>query len=486
MKSQTRIFSCLVDDFLKPESLIVPASENLRQVISRMAQMNASCVLVTDGEDELTGIFTEKDVTRRVALRCDGAETIEQVMTSRVYSAKQGDYLYHAIARMRRLGHRHMPVVDEANRPLGLLDLQDAMSVAAEQVVEHIDALTQDPELYGLQEMKAAQVDIAQELLEDTLPAPEIQALLTHVNNDIYSRVVEKVVALIEKAGGGAPPVRFAVIVMGSSGRGENFINPDQDNGIILEDYPVERHNEINDYFMQFSELLIWNLEAIGFPLCDGNVMATNPLWRKSISEWKHQTLRWFQKRSTFQVQLSDVFFDFDTACGDISLGQELRNHITMFVQKEPAVLKSMFQTEDDRHVALGLFGILRTEKVGEGLPPGVNLKHGGILPLVGAVRLLALKAGMEATSTYERIRLLHEAKVFSDDEVDDYTAALEHLTYLLLRQQLRDFGRMKKATRYVRKSAISRREKQVLKMSLKAVRSLKERVRTEFTGEIL
>ncbi len=115
-----------------------------------------------------------------------------------------------------------------------------------------------------------------------------------------------------------------------------------------------------------------------------------------------------------------------------------------------------------------------------------MNLKHGGILPLVGAVRLLALKEGLEATSTYERIRLLHEAGVFNDDEADEYTAALEHLTFMLLRQQLRDFRRFRKATRYVRKSAMSRREKQVLKMSLKAIRSLKERVRTEFTGEIL
>ena len=486
MKSQTRIFSCLVDDFLKPDSLIVPASENLRQVISQMVAKNATCVLVVDEENVLSGIFTEKDVTRRVALRCDGSETIEQVMTPRVYSAKQGDYLYHTIARMRRLGHRHMPVVDEASHPLGLLDLQDAMAVAAAHVVEHIDALTQVPELYGLQEVKAVQAVVAQELLEDTLPAPEIQALLTHVNNDIYRRVAEKVTGTIEEEGGGAPPVRFAVIVMGSSGRGENFINPDQDNGIILEDYPVERHNEINDYFIRFSELLTHNLETIGFPLCDGNVMATNPLWRKSISEWKHQTLRWFQKRSTFQVQLSDVFFDFDTVYGDLSLGRDLRNHLTRFVQKEAAVLQAMFQTEADRHVALGLFGTLRTEKAGEGLQQAINLKHGGILPLVGAVRLLALREGLEATSTYQRIGLLHEAGVFSDDEVDEYTAALEHLTFMLLRQQLRDFRRFRKATRHVRKSAMSRREKQVLKMSLKAIRSLKERVRAEFTGEIL
>lgn len=486
MKSQTRIFSCLVDDFLQPDPLVFPASESLSSVIARMVERNAACVLIVDEASALCGIFTEKDVTRRVALRCEGAETIRQVMTPRVYSAARGDYLYHTIARMRRLGHRHMPVVDGANRPIGLLDLQDAMAVAADQVVGYIDALTQDPDLYGLREAKAAQVDVAQGLLADNISAPEIQALLTHVNNDIYRRVAEKAGALMKEEGGGEPPVRFAVIVMGSTGRGENFINPDQDNGIILEDYPPERHNEVNDYFMRFSELLTRNLEGIGFPLCAGHVMATNPLWRKSISEWKYQTLRWFQKRSTFQVQLSDIFFDFDTAYGALTLGRELRDHVMRFVQREPAVLQAMFQTEADRHVALGLFGRLRAERAQGGISPGVNLKHGGVLPLVGAVRLLALKEGIGATSTEQRIGLLHEAGVFSDDEADEYGAALRHLAFLLLRQQLRDFRRIQKATPYVRKSDMSRREKHILRMSLKAVRSLQERVRMEFTAEVL
>ncbi len=259
-----------MNDFLRSDPLIFPASENLENVIAQMAEKNAACVLITDEDDALAGIFTEKDVTRRVALRCDGAETIQQVMTTPVHVSTREDYLYRAMASMRRLGHRHMPVVDEANRPLGLLDLQDAMAVAAEQIMGHIDAFTQDSDLYGLHEVKAAQVDVAQGLLEDNLPAPGILALLTHVNNDIYRRVCVRAIAFIKEERGGDPPVRFSVIVMGSSGRGENFINPDQDNGMILEDYPLGRHDEVNAYFIRFSELLTQTLEVIGFPLCAG------------------------------------------------------------------------------------------------------------------------------------------------------------------------------------------------------------------------
>ncbi len=485
MPSQTKIFSSLVDDFLEADPPIFSETAPIAEVLARMTERNAPCVLVVDEAGALSGIFTEKDVTHRVALRCDGTEEIRDVMSAGVSSARLGDYLYHAITRMRRFGHRHMPVLDEANRPVGLLNLDDAMSVAAEQTVTHIDALTQNPDFFGLKEVKSAQMDVAQGLLEDSRPAPEIQALLTQLNREVHARVAQNALDTIRKEGGDAPPVRFSLIVMGSTGRGENFINPDQDHGIVLEDYPVERHDEVNAYFIRFAELLTSNLEAIGFPLCAGNVMATNPLWRKSLSEWKLQTLLWFQKRDTFQVQLSDVFFDFDAAWGETSLAQELRDHITAFAQKSPLVLQAMFECEADRHVALGLFGRLRTE-AREDLPAAVNLKHGGILPLVGSVRLLALRKGIKATSTRERIALLHETGVFNDDEADEYKAALEHLTRVMLRQQLRDFRRLGEATRYVGKSAMSRREKHVLAMSLRAIRSLQERVRMEFTAQVL
>ena len=55
-------------------------------------------------------------------------------------------------------------------------------------------------------------------------------------------------------------------------------------------------------------------LDDIGFPLCDGYVMATNPLWRKSRSQWRDQLRYWGRKRSVVAVQLSDIFFDF--RCG--------------------------------------------------------------------------------------------------------------------------------------------------------------------------
>ena len=67
-------------------------------------------------------------------------------------------------------------------------------------------------------------------------------------------------------------------------------------------------------------------------------------------------------------------------------------------------------------------------------------MKHAGTLPLVGAVRLLALREGVEDTATLRRIAALHKAGVLSDNDADYLRGAFTHITFLLLRQQLSDF----------------------------------------------
>ena len=130
--------------------------------------------------------------------------------------------------------------------------------------------------------------------------------------------------------GWGEPPVPFAVILMGSGGRGENFLFPDQDNGFILDDYPDAEHSRIDGYFIELAERMTRDLDVVGFPLCRGYVMANNPLWRKSRSQWRDQLVLWGRRRSAIAIQLSDIFFDFLGIYGRIDFARELRRHASL------------------------------------------------------------------------------------------------------------------------------------------------------------
>ena len=485
MQSQTKIFSQLVRDYMLATPVVVAADSRVSDLLARMVAAKATSALVSDAAGRLAGIITEQDVTRRIALRCTGDEPVTAVMTTPVETVEADDFLYRAIARMRRFGWRHMPVVDGDNRPVGEILLRDALVVAGEQVIGQIERVTHEGGVDGLREVKAAQVDVAAELLKDNVPAPEIQALITDINRGIHRRIIDSHLAVMRQDGWGEPPVAFALIIMGSGGRGENFLTPDQDNGFILDDYPDEQHAQIDRFFIELAERMTRDLNTVGFPYCNGYVMATNPLWRKTRTQWKDQFVLWGRRRSTIAVQLSDIFFDFRGGFGRGDFVRELRQRANTMVKNSPAYLQEMEHELHEHGVALGWFGRFVTEKEKEEHKGKINLKHAGTLPLVGSVRLLALRQGVEETPTLARIEALHAAGVLGDNEADYLRGAFNHITFLLLRQQLEDFQAGRQVSNYVHPDALSKREKDILLDSMKAIDGLQKRVHAEFTGDV-
>jgi len=485
VQSQTKIFSHLVRDYMRPAPLVLPLRTTVSQLLTALSDAGRSSALVSDFSGRLVGIVTERDVTRRIALRCSGEETLADVMTTPVRAVRAEEQLYMAIARMRRFGWRHMPVVEDSGRPLGTIDLIDALTVASEQIVRQIERISHEGSLDGLSEVKAAQVELADDLSRDNVPAPDIQQLLSDINRDIHRRVIESALGDMAAEGWGDPPVAFSLIIMGSGGRGENYLFPDQDNGFILEDYPDREHGRIDSFFVELAERMTRNLDAIGFPLCRGFVMATNPVWRKTLSQWLAQVGLWGRKRSTIAVQLADIFFDFRLGYGDPARVGVLRESVTTMARGSPAFLAELQRESARQGVALGWFGRLITERDKAGHRGEINLKHAGTLPLVSAVRLLALKHGVTATPTLERIAALNRGAVLGDDEADYLAGAFRHITTLLLRQQIADFKAGRPVGSHVHPDRMSEREKDILVDSFKAIEQLRGKVDHEFTAGV-
>lgn len=465
--------------------VIVPAGLGCSDVVARMVEGGVTAAIVVGPGGRIQGILTEQDVVRRLAFQAVAEVPVADFMTTPVLTIVEDDYLYHAIARMRRSKLRHMPVVDIAGCPVGMLNLDAALAAASAQMVDQIDSLTQEGTVHGMRKIKTAQIELAEELFEAAIPATEIQSLLTHINRDIHRRLIELHQRSMAADGHGAPPVPFTFIVMGSGGRGENFLYPDQDNGLILDDYPDEDHTRIDGWFVEFSDRVTRDLDAIGFPLCKGYVMATNPLWRKTRTQWRAQITGWLRRRSLVALRLSDIFFDFRACAGELDLAAELRRFVTDSLKSNPSFLKELYQDDKDYGVALGWFDRFITVKDDSEHDGTINLKHSGTLPLVQSVRLLALREGIAETSTLARLAALHADGIVDADDHDYLTAAFRHITLLLLRQQISDFKDGNPVGNYVHPESLSERERDELVDSFKAIRRLLDRVRGDFTGDV-
>ena len=483
--SQTAAFRRRVRDCMRTPPVIVTGELSVLEVVARMAEAGASAVVVVDPEGSPSGILTQQDVTRRIVGGPTMDQTVGTLMTRPVATVTEGQWLYEAIGLMRRLGFRHMPVVDGAGRLTGMFDLHEALTAAMPGLVANIDRLTHESSLNGLHEVKVAQVQLAADLFAEHVPAPEIQDLVSGINNDIYRRLLALDLTILRAEEGGEPPVAFCTIVMGSGGRGESFLFPDQDNGFILDDYPDTEHARIDAFFIELASRMTEELNQLGFPRCHGGVMATNPVWRKTRSQWRRQLERWMAKRSDAALLFCDVLFDFRGVHGADAFAEELRDMILASCGENPGFLRHMFGVQAEHRAGLGWFNRLLTERHDTAHKGEINLKLAGTLPLAEAVRLLALKEGIRATGTLARLDELAAAGRLGRDVQDQLHAAFDHITGLQLRQQIADYQSGRPLSSFVAPDSLTVRETRLLKQAFKAINDFRTHVRVELTSEI-
>ena len=109
--------------------ITVDASTSLAKAIRQMNAHNIGCLLVTDANDELVGVFTERDVLMRVAGQgADLSEvTVGDYMTPDPLALTADLPIAHALYLMSVHGFRHVPLVDEENRPEGIISFRDVI-----------------------------------------------------------------------------------------------------------------------------------------------------------------------------------------------------------------------------------------------------------------------------------------------------------------------------------------------------------------------
>jgi signal-transduction protein with cAMP-binding, CBS, and nucleotidyltransferase domain len=481
--SQTAVFRRLVRDHMAPPPPCLPDRASAAEAVRRLRDDRASAATIVDASGALVGIVTEQDVVRRYE---GGSQPVTAIMTSPVLTVPARDQLYRAVGFMRRHRLRHMPVVDDAQAVVGMLDLHEALAVASGPLVDDIDRLTREDSLAGLREVKAAQVQLAERLIADGVSAPEIQALVADINNDIHARVLRLLEAELLAEGRGPPPVLYACIVMGSGGRRESLLFPDQDHGFILSDYPDERHAEIDPWFIELATRLARSLAELNFPLCDGGVMATNPLWRKTLPQWRQQVGIWMRGRVPAMLLACEILFDFRTVHGERALGAALREQMTSAAAGNRSFQMLMLALGADHRAGIGLFGRLLTVRDRGAHEGELDLKLHGTLPLVEAVRLLALVHGVPATGTVERLDALQAMGAVGRDDADHLRGAFALLTSLQLRRQIADYRAGGIIGNFVDPRRLSERERGLLKDGLRAINELRARLRADITGSLL
>jgi CBS domain-containing protein len=257
---------------------------------------------------------------------------------------------------------------------------------------------------------------------------------------------------------------------MGSEGRGEQTMRTDQDNGIILAG-PVEP--DVLDAFRQeFSGAL----EAFGFPPCPGNVMVRNPVWSRPLDDYLADFRRWIALPGQAAHMNVAIIYDAQAIAGNAALLDRAKAALIELVQGEQAFLAHFARAVDAFDTPIGLFNNLITS---EGTGDALDLKKGGIFPIVHGVRSLSIEQGVLETSTDRRIGRLSELSVLRSDFARDLSQAFRFLLMLRLDRQLAASAGA--SGTLVRPAQLSSMERHLLRDALQVVKEFREIVRHHF-----
>jgi signal-transduction protein with cAMP-binding, CBS, and nucleotidyltransferase domain len=451
-----------------------PPATPLGDAIAAMRAARVSAVLAVDEAGRPLGILTEQDIARRVAFRLGQDTPLSAAMSAPVIGCTAEQGLWRAVALMRAHRLRHLVLLDTEGRATGLLHRAAALEAVAGRMLEHLDALSGEDAA-----VKQAQAGLAAALLAEGLPATEVVALVSGINADLHRRILERAVAAMPEA----PPVAFTLLIMGSLGRGESLLRPDQDNGFILDDYDDAEHDRVDGWFREMAARFCAALDQAGFPFCKGGVMARNPLWRKTRTQWRDQLGLWARRRSGAALLFADIFLDLRAGWGEAGWADALRAEAMARMQATPA-WPAMLAAEGQKFgVGLTFWGGFADDEEGPGTR--TDLKLHGLMPLVGAARLAGLRAGIADPATPSRLAGLAAKGVIGAAEATRLQEGFGVLLDVLLRQQLADLGAGLTPGSLVDTAALDAPKRAALKEALKAVRGFARNASADLTGRV-
>jgi len=119
----------------------VPVEATVQTAIQTMIDKAVGAVAVIDEHGVVAGMFTERDVLARFALsgRDPGTTPVREMMSPIVEMATEATTLGEALAVMLERHYRHMPIVDEQGKVLGICSIRNILEARVDDLLAQLD-----------------------------------------------------------------------------------------------------------------------------------------------------------------------------------------------------------------------------------------------------------------------------------------------------------------------------------------------------------
>jgi CBS domain-containing protein len=471
-----------VKNFCQRTVVTCSADDALVDVVRIMREKNISSVVVC--ENKLPhGIMTDRDLRNKVVAAGTDPSTlvVRAIMNSPLSVIGENDLLYEALYRMSRERIHRLAVIDGRGKLSGIITDSDIIRLQSHTPHQLVLDIEQAMDFNELREVYSRIQSLVLHLSDGgtgTRSIRDMVRMIAHLNDQILLRLI----ALLRQDRFADLPPRFALVVLGSEGRGEQTLLTDQDNAIV---YGDELGPDEIRKVDEFSQALVDSLIAIGIPPCPGGIMANNKEWRRSLSKWRDQLDRWLKVPTPKHVLSCGTFVDIRTIYGDPSFEQELKTQLYTHVQRDELFLMRMVESTLRFAPPIGWFGRIKGESAGErsGM---LEIKKAGIFAISEGVKALAIQAGKLEGSTHQRLEALVRDKVVNRKMAANIAESFDWLVLMRLRSQVEAVREGRKPDNYIVLERLNMMELGRLQIALKGVEKFQEFIKSHFNLHLL
>jgi len=445
----------------------------VRSALAAMRTHAIGSILVAAEDATPVGIFTLRDVVDRVVL-VDGAleQPISSVMSTGLHTLPPDATVHDAVLLMLARGVRHVLVV-ESRRLVGLVSEKDLFALQPLTMRRLAAAIRSAGDVEHLVSLSADIRALARELLDEgTAPGP-LTELISSLNDLLTQRILD-----VELAGAEPEGIRFCWIALGSEGRSEQTLHSDQDNGIIFEG--TRAADDVRARLVRRAARANEALARCGFPLCAGNIMASNPEWCLSLGEWEQRFANWIGAGDPQSLLNASIFFDFRPIHGDRDLAGALRRDLLERTGRSPRFLRQMAGNALRNRPPLGLLGDFATTNSKAG-PRTIDLKLNAAMIFSDAARIYALASGVPHTNTCDRLREFAHRTHLAPLEAQAWIDAFLLIQVMRLRAQHAQSAAGEPLSNRIDPMKLNELEQRVLKEALRQARRLQSRLAMDY-----
>jgi len=459
---------------IRRQPVTIPLDASVRQAIAVMDEKRIGSIIVADAEGTLPlGIFTLRDLLHRVALPgCTLDLPIASVMTAGVITVRPQTTAYQAALIMGRRGLRHLLIIDESGRLKGIVSQNDLFALWRTGLNDVTNNIRDAKDLAALQACSRDIRSMAATMLGQGVSADQLTHLISTLNDLLTLQIIELTHNEFD-----LPQVKWCWVALGSEGRYEQTLSTDQDNGVIF-DADHRDVEEVRRSLLPFAESVNRKLDACGFPLCKGGIMAGNPEWCLSFEEWRAKFAKWIQSPEPKALLNASIFFDFRPLYGDEELSDSLREWLLDISGRASLFLRLMTENALQCQPPLGLIRDFTYDN-NKDFPHTIDLKMHGSRPFVDAARIFSLANGVAMTGTAQRLRAAAEATNLGAD-VEAMIDGFYFIQQLRLRNQQSLKGDEAGANR-IDPDGLNELDRLILKEAFKQARKLQDKLRLDY-----